>query len=245
MISKIFLFIFLLTSANLVFSQEKNNFNQYKKSNLDLLISLDLKRQNIKDSLKYLIPILDSVYDRDQRYRAKTIGNSEGDGMSVFLANVKTIHELDAINLGIVENILTKYGWLSNKEIGIVGNKAIFLTIQHADIETQQKWLPILKEAVISKNEDPFHLCLLEDRILLRSKHEQLYGTQFLYYKPDNRYYIQPIQNPDSLFIRRNMVGLDSVSLNTYYKQFNLQWDKAVYYKDLNRLKVILKKQHK
>lgn len=243
MISKIILYFFLLSSNSAVFSQEKNTLNQHTNSTLDLLISLDLKRQNIKDSLKYLIPILDSVYERDQRFRAKTLNESGEEQMSIFLSNAKLTHRLDSINISIVENILNKHGWLSNKEIGIVGNKAIFLTIQHANIETQKKWLPLLKKVVINKKENPFHLCLLEDRVLLRTNQEQLYGTQLLYYKPDNRYYIQAIQNPDSLLIRRNMIGLDSASLNNYYKQFNLKWDEAVYYKDLERVKAILKKK--
>ncbi len=60
----------------------------------------------------------------------------------------KTIDENDSTNLIQVINILETYGWLGADAVGEQGNATIFLVIQHADLKTQEKYLPMMRQAV-------------------------------------------------------------------------------------------------
>ena len=115
-------------------------------------------------------------------------------------------------------------------------SSALFMVIQHADIKTQQKYLPSLRKAVLDKIESPHHLTMLEDRVSIREKKYQVYGTQVFYYPPDKRYYLFPLIDPENVIQRRMEIGLDSASFPAYLKQFNMQWDLATYQKELPKV---------
>lgn len=54
----------------------------------------------------------------------------------------------DAKNLKYVSNLLDRYGWISYNSIGIEGSNTLFMVIQHADSITQEKYLPLMRNAV-------------------------------------------------------------------------------------------------
>jgi hypothetical protein len=84
----------------------------------------------------------------------------------------------DEENLIVVTKILDSLGWLGTKEIGSDANAALFLVIQHSNLKTMEKYLPMLQNAVIKNNATKEELALLTDRIEVLNKRPQIYGTQ-------------------------------------------------------------------
>ncbi|MBK9487034.1 MAG: hypothetical protein IPO01_18185 [Chitinophagaceae bacterium] len=84
----------------------------------------------------------------------------------------------DQSNLKYVSKILEKYGWISYDTIGYKASQALFLVIQHSDSSTQEKYLPLLKQAVKDNRAFGHELALLEDRVLIKRGKNQIYGSQ-------------------------------------------------------------------
>jgi hypothetical protein len=129
---------------------------------------------------KPLATILDSVFYYDQNYRQQigAIEKKYGKDSPELKTHFRLILEKDSINLLIVKKVLDEHGWLGADSIGEKGNTALFLVIQHADIQTQEKYLPMMREAVKKGNANPSSLALLEDRVALRQGKKQIYGSQ-------------------------------------------------------------------
>src|SRR5271167_4127961 len=95
---------------------------------------------------KPLMLSLDSIYKDDQANRLKLqeLLKSKENTDSLW----KIIRKKDDQNLARVNQILDKYGWLGVQEVGTNGSQALFLVIQHADLPTQEKYLPMIKNSV-------------------------------------------------------------------------------------------------
>ena len=99
---------------------------------------------------KQLVLILDSIYVDDQEYRKQIndIGKEYGWESKELKNHSKVIEEQDSINIIKIKKILDEHGWLGADIIGNQGNTTLFLVIQHSDLETQEKYLPMMLEAV-------------------------------------------------------------------------------------------------
>ena len=103
------------------------------------------------------------------------------------------------------------------------GNKTLFLVIQHADIKTQEKYLPVLKEAVKGGRAKASYMALLEDRILLAQGKKQIYGSQLEMDMKTKKYILSPMIDPANVDKRRAKVGLKPLS--EYLQFWNIEWD--------------------
>jgi hypothetical protein len=103
--------------------------------------------------------------------------------------------------------------------------------IQHADIATQQKYLPMMREAVKKGNARPSSLALLEDRVLLRTGKNQIYGSQIGTDPKTNLNYVLPLDDPENVDKRRAEVELQPLA--DYISHWNLTWDVEAYKKQL------------
>ena len=108
----------------------------------------------------------------------------------------------------IVSQTIDRYGWLSVNEVGRAGNSALWLVIQHAELAVQEKYFPVMQEAVKNRKASKQNLAYLEDRILMRQGKKQLYGTQFKLDSQTNEIKLWDIEDPENLNIRRESVGL-------------------------------------
>lgn len=81
---------------------------------------------------------------------------------------------VDKRNLKRLVEIIEKYGWPGRSMVGKDGSLTAFLIIQHADLEYQKKYFPLLKEAVSKAEADSDDAALLEDRILMREGKKQI-----------------------------------------------------------------------
>ena len=142
----------------------------------------------------------------------------------------------------IVSKIIDKYGWLGKDKIGSEANQTLFLGIQHIDdIVVQNKYLPILKEAVKKGNSEPWNLAFLTDRILMNQGKKQIYGTQTIVSKDPKLSYIVPLQNPEKVDELRKEIGLEP--LNDYLKDDGLSWNIDEYKNDLPRIEKLYKER--
>lgn len=151
----------------------------------------------------------------------------------------KITNQNDSINLLKVKKILDEKGWVGKDKVGAQANSALFLVIQHSDLETQKKYLPMMKEAVTKGNASPGSLALLIDRIEIREGRKQIYGSQIGINQKDKTYYILPLTDPDNVDKRRTEVGLGPIS--DYVKNWNLVWDVEKYKRELPELEKINK----
>lgn len=173
------------------------------------------------------------IFSDDQKYRKMSdsikikFGYDSKELQDVF----RTIGEKDFFNLIKVKYILDTYGWLGADSIGISGNEALFLVIQHADLETQEKYFPMMKAAVADGTLEKSSFALLQDRMNLSQGKKQIYGSQIRRDNQTNLYYVRPLEDPDNVNMRRKEVGLES--LEDYVKMWNIEWDVEQYKKDL------------
>lgn len=201
----------------------------------DKLVSMVKENKEKKEANynKELVAILDSVYQEDQKYRQQAMEMSkEYDWNAPEMQGIlQTMHERDSANLILVTQILDEYGWLGPDEIGDLGNSTLFLVIQHADLETQLKYLPMMRQAVKDGDARGSSLALLEDRTNLRQGKKQVYGSQIATDPETGEKYVQPLEDPDKVDERRAAVGLEP--LGSYTKRFDFDWDVEAYKKRL------------
>jgi hypothetical protein len=174
---------------------------------------------------KPLVAKLDSIYHLDQDYRIEIdeISAKHGQDSEEMRTHWKKIHEVDSINLVAIKHILDQRGWLGADVIGSQGAQTLFLVIQHADLLTQLKYLPMLRKAVALGKAQASSLALLEDRVALRQGNRQIYGSQIHSDKETGEPYVAPLIEPDYVNERRAKVGLEPIE--EYIKHWNLTWD--------------------
>lgn len=167
---------------------------------------------------------LDTILVDDQKYRnlLDTTIKTYGIKSSEFRALAAKTNQTDSINIIKVTRILDKYGW---PDYATVGNKAImalFLVIQHANLTTQEKYLPMLKDAVKEQNLAPADLAILEDRIAIRKGQKQIYGSQLHYDSETKKNILYPIEDEANVNERRKSVGLEP--LENYLKYYSIHY---------------------
>lgn len=185
---------------------------------------------------KPLVATLDSIFIEDQKYRQQIDGIEEKFGWESkeMKAHWKIINEKDSINLIKVKSILDKYGWLGADEVGGQGNSTLFLVIQHSDQATQEKYLPMMRDAVKNGKAQGSALALLEDRVALGQGKRQVYGSQIGRDPETQIYYVSPLEDPDNVDKRRAEVGLRPLS--EYVNRWQIKWDVEQYKRDLPKL---------
>ncbi len=137
----------------------------------------------------------------------------------------------DSLNLQKIVKILDEKGWVGKDKVGKQANQTLFLVIQHSDLKTQQKYLPMMKAAVKEGNALSGNLALLEDRIALREGKRQIYGSQIGTNPLTKVQYVLPLEDPDNVDKRRAEVRLEP--LGNYVKFWNIVWDAEKYKNEL------------
>jgi hypothetical protein len=181
---------------------------------------------------KALVASLDTILNDDQDSRMKfgEIQKKYGFDSKKVTELSKIIEKNDSVNVIKVTKILDKYGWVGPDVAGREGSMAIFLVIQHADIKTQEKYLPMMREAVMNKKAAAASFAMLEDRVALREGRKQIYGSQV---KADKNgiYHVSSLENPDNVDKRRAEVGLGPLA--EYVAYWKIKWDAEQYKKEL------------
>ncbi|GGD72723.1 hypothetical protein GCM10011514_41040 [Emticicia aquatilis] len=210
----------------------------YKDYRWQPLINLVLQNKEKEEAHfdKILVIQLDSIYNEDQNYRKQldSIQTKFGWQSTEVQKLWQVINLKDSLNLIEVKKIIDKHGWLGADIIGKKGNQTLFLVIQHADIETQKQYLPLMRAAVNEGKAQASSLALLEDRVALGSGKCQIYGSQIM--QDETGYYVQPLKDPRNVNERRQKAGLGTIE--EYLQYFNLKWNVEEYLKKLPELKM-------
>lgn len=169
--------------------------------------------ENSRKINRDLMVYLEEIYDADQSVRK--------------VENFKQQEYTDSINLIKIEYFLQKYGWLGADVVGYKGNQALFLVLQHSELPTQEKYLPMIRQAVKEGKALPTQLALFEDRVLMGQGKPQIYGSQIKcthYYENQKKTcYVYPIEHPQDVDKRRAAIGLNPIA--EYVKVFGLEWN--------------------
>jgi hypothetical protein len=166
---------------------------------------------------------LKGIRDDDQKYRLKadSISKAGGTNSADFIKVSKEMASVDSINLEKVKRILDTKGWPPYGEIGELYS-SLFLVLQHADLKTQLKYLPMIQQAGQKNDVDPESAALLEDRIAVRQGKKQLYGSQVDYDTNNHIYRVFPIEDERNVNERRAQKGM--VPLQDYLKQWGINY---------------------
>lgn len=185
---------------------------------------------------KPLVAKLGDIYNEDQKYRKQIDGIEKkyGADSKEMKEHWLLINKKDSLNLIEVKAVLDKYGWAGPDVVGGQGSTTLFLVIQHADQVTQEKYLPMMRDAVKNGKANAGSLALLEDRVALRQGKRQIYGSQIGRNQETKAYYVSPLEDPDNVDKRRAEVGLPPLA--EYVSNWQIKWDVEQYKKDLPKL---------
>lgn len=198
--------------------QEDSAFQEYKNSRVHLI-----NTQPVAENPYHEIQLqLEQILQSDQNIRNKIIACQKKNGRmsDEFHQLTSEMREIDSLNCFHVTSIIDEFGWLGADEIGPEANSALFLVIQHSDLEVQEKYFPIMKQAVDDGNAEPSSLALLEDRIRVGNGEKQIYGTQLQLDTLLQKYVLYPIEDELNVNKRRAAVGLNP--LEEYVKQWGI-----------------------
>ena len=165
-------------------------------------------RPTVYDTVALELRVIDYA---DQRYRLQMEDTSRKYGFNSRQVKglFKKMAASDSVNLVKVDSLIQKYGWLGPDQVGSDGNATVFAVIQHSNLKTQERYLPLMREAVKEGKAKARHLALLEDRVALGEGRKQIYGSQLSF----PGYAVLPVVSPDSVDIRRASVGLEPLGI--------------------------------
>jgi hypothetical protein len=119
-------------------------------------------------------------------------------------------------------DIIEEHGWVGRSKVGRKANTALFLVIQHAPLEAQEKYISLLQASVEAGESSGSHLALMQDRILMRKDQPQIYGSQVSYNPETGEGSVFEIQDPEYVNQRRKSIGLGPIE--DYLKNWDIEW---------------------
>jgi hypothetical protein len=125
---------------------------------------------------------------------------------------VERQNALDGRNRQRLDEIVKEHGWPKRSVFGEGASGVAFLVVQHAELDYQKKYLPLIKEAVAQKEARRSDLAMLEDRILTREGKKQIYGTQLRLNQKTQLMELYPIEDEENVDARRVGVGLEPLA---------------------------------
>ena len=142
-----------------------------------------------------LLKILDELKENDQKYRKQNA------------VLPKAQKRLDSINLSIVLDLYDQYGYLNRKIVGIEYESHMFYIIQHADLETMERFLPIIHKEIVAGRLDRKVYPLLHDRVNMLNGLPQEFGTQGIFNQKTDKYELYKTVGREKVNINRKKYG--------------------------------------
>ena len=104
--------------------------------------------------------------------------------------------------------MIAQHGWPTRSMVADDGAHAAWLVVQHMQKEDQDRLLPKLLAAVKAGEAQAGDGALLQDRVLVRNKKPQMYGSQLSIVPGSAKPVLEPIGEPECVDVRRKSVGL-------------------------------------
>jgi hypothetical protein len=169
---------------------------------------------------KQLIATLQQMELDDQKYR-KTIAISE---LKTYPDLWKQQLLLDSLNVLKLDSIMCQYGYPTPKLVGRELSKVLFFVVQHASLAVQEKYLPQIQAEVKNRCIRLSDVAYLIDRIQMKKKLPQLYGTQFIWNERREKLELYQVQDLKEVDVLRKKVGLNPLA--EYMKDNNVEFSK-------------------
>jgi len=166
---------------------------------------------------------LEHLRDADQKLRveAMAIAGKHGRDSPEYQTFREKGLEQEKGHIARLVEIVEKYGWPGTSLVGEKAASGAFLVLQHADVELQKRFLPLMRASTEAEDIPSEWLPLLEDRVLLYEGKKQIYGTQITR-SPAGTPELWPIADEEHLDERRARVGLEPIA--DYLKRFGLEY---------------------
>lgn len=134
----------------------------------------------------------------------------------------KQMARADDRNLPRVTAMIDRYGWPGKSLVSREGSTTAFLVIQHSNLATMQKYLPLMRQATAKGELDKSALALLEDRVLTFQGKPQIYGSQLRGSATTGKLEFDPIIDEAHVDERRATMGLGPIA--EYAKGFGVEY---------------------
>ena len=149
---------------------------------------------------KNLCTELLAIRDRDQIARYNALNHPEDKSLG------DVVKQVDRENLARIDAIIAANGWPGSSLVGGKATAGAWTVVQHADLETQKKYLPLMTKAADSGEASWGLLATTIDRIQVREGKPQTYGTQF--HQVNGELVPEAIEDEAHVDDRRKKVGL-------------------------------------
>ena len=111
-----------------------------------------------------------------------------------------------------LKQIIAEHAWPGRSVVADDGAHDLWLLVQHADSELQERVLPLLIAAAEAGEARKSDAAFLLDRVLMHRGEPQVYGTQLRFSEETGRPELHPIANPAEVDERRAEVLLEPLS---------------------------------
>ncbi len=198
--------------------------------------------KNVAQKTENLIAVLDTIWQTEQipiRLRDSLIAiyGAESKEAGVYQKEYRKNH---TINIKKIRGILDNQDWPKKAVIGVQGNRTICNVLQHADQQTREHFIPMMRKAVLDKKLEPRYLVRAEDRIATDKGELQIYGGQMKYYPETKTFNVWPVYDPVNIDKRRAKIGLEPIE-QFLKNRFDFEWNLQ---EQIRRTEEFEKEQH-
>lgn len=186
---------------------------------LFITLSACTNKKSVHSSIEQTNSLLCELHERDQQIRHKLlsvqqayIAEQRTELIDSIVMLVAEQDRADSLNRAAVDSLLQN-GWPDG--LSEQSNRTIWLIIDHADVDYQERYLPLIELQAVRGTISPSDYATLLDRVNVRRQRPQRYGTQTGYKQRDDEVFtfVYPIEDIDALDSLRLSVGLDSMHL--------------------------------
>ncbi|MBR4995319.1 MAG: hypothetical protein IKY82_04595 [Alistipes sp.] len=189
---------------------------------------------------------LREIRHRDQSIRQNLISSQINSNIDSLVYYAEQMAKIDAKNQAYVANLLKTQGIPA--DLSEEAYSAIFLVVDHADINYQRRYFKPLKRAAKEGKFKPSQINTLHDRIMMGSNRRQLYGTQTQSHTtiiegeptPQQLIYVWPVRRAHTIDARRQRTGLSSMESQAKVieevTKGKVIWDRKLSIKEVKKL---------
>ena len=186
---------------------------------LFITLSACTNKKSVHSSIEQTDSLLCELHERDQQIRHKLmsvqqayIAEQRTELIDSIVMLVAEQDRADSLNRVAVDSLLQN-GWPDG--LSEHSNRTIWLIIDHADVDYQERYLPLIEQQAVRSTISPSDYATLLDRVNVRRQRPQRFGTQTGYKQRDDEVFtfVYPIEDIDALDSLRLSVGLDSMHL--------------------------------
>lgn len=184
-----------------------------------LLLTACTNRRTTQGTTEQLDSLLVLIHERDQQIRHDLmmvqrafITEQRAELVDSIMMLSEAMDSIDNLNRCIVDSLLRE-GWPEG--LSENSSNTLWLVIDHADVDYQERYLPLIEQQVERGTISASDYATLADRVDVRRQRPQRYGTQTGYTQRNDQFfcYVYPVANAESLDSLRLSVGLDSMHI--------------------------------